>query len=126
MDSDLLPADHDDTLPPKSRVLLDIAAERTRQDTKWGGPAHDDANLCLGDLAIGAAAYTLTAWTQFDGPPDRDISAAARELAGRSPCNHKRDINTRTLLVRAAALIVAEIERLDRQAIRTKTQAVQL
>ncbi|MBP7337686.1 hypothetical protein [Niveispirillum sp.] len=114
MDSDLLPSHENHTLPPKSRVLLDIAAERTRQDAKWGGPAHDDANHCHGDLAMGAAAYTLTAWMQIEGPPDKAISAAARELAGRSPCNHTREIDTRNLLVRAAALLVAEIERLDR------------
>lgn len=92
-------------MPAQTRVVViadtsalsDIAAERQRQiDAEGWTPAHDDAHD-YGELARAAACYAVglkNDWPWSDSwwkPKDR-----------------------RTDLVRAGALIVAEIERLDR------------
>lgn len=92
------------------RVINEIEAERKRQgwDEGWT-PEHDDAHKD-GEMAAAAAAYALLAshsgydrqkayWRPDWWPWD---------LKWWKPKDRRRD------LVRAAALIVAEIERLDR------------
>ncbi|KPF84486.1 hypothetical protein IP70_15795 [alpha proteobacterium AAP38] len=124
MDSDLLPQATDNSLPPKQRVLLDIAAERTLQDAKWGGPSHDDTHID-GELALAGATYAMSGWGNQPGDPREspvrtarisDVDAAYALTRRHSPCSHNEtNLSARQLLVRAAACIVAEIERLDRQ-----------
>ena len=76
-------------------VLDEIAAERRRQDEKWGGPDHDDR-------------HTVSDWAGlFDERIDKitafsDLSPQPRE--------------TRQQMVILAALAVAAIESFDREA----------
>lgn len=92
-----------------SNAINDIAAERQRQiEAEGWTPEHDDAHTD-GELADAAACYALT---------PRVLNAAAMtEIHDRlwpwnsswwKPTDRRRD------LVKAGALIVAEIERLDR------------
>lgn len=103
------------------RALMDIAAERERQKSAEGWtPEHDDEHRD-GSLAQAAACYASNAatWAEY----------GSRKLAGKyaplstgfrwpwarewwKPKSQRRD------LVRAGALILAEIERLDRAALR--------
>ncbi len=99
-------------------VVADVRAERNRQISGEGwGPEHDDRHD-KGEMAMAAACYAA---------PERVF--VAHEIVGRGyepmisytdawpwedrwwkPKDRRRD------LVRAAALIIAEIERLDRAA----------
>jgi hypothetical protein len=98
-------------------VLDEIAAERQRQiDEEGWTPEHDDTHD-QGALAAAGAAYALQGASHSANEGWRDIY---RKSAGRiwpydeewwKPKDARRD------LIRAAALIVAEIERLDRAAI---------
>lgn len=94
------------------KVIDDVIAERMRQihDEGWSS-AHDDAHD-FGKLACAGAAYAINASDEIHSgeslkyppscwPPDWYPS-------WWKPKNPRRD------LIRAAALIVAEIERLDR------------
>jgi hypothetical protein len=91
-----------------ANVLAEIAEERSRQIEREGWmPEHDDAHVD-GSLALAAAAYARNAsdpWPDTWPPPDW-WPWAAEWWKPRDP---RRD------LVRSAALIVAEIERLDRE-----------
>lgn len=85
-----------------TRVLADVAAERTRQIEDGWTPEHDDTHEG-GELAQAAAALALPPkafhYSRLSfWPWDKWMSGGAR----------------RDELVKAAALIVAEIERLDR------------
>lgn len=117
----------------KAKALDDVAAERERQKTVEGlTEAHDDG-LAGGTLARAAAAFALVAavddWDrgrvlfdaeriraglEADTAPNR-FAAAIRFLLPQDwepsmwkPKDRRRD------LIRAGALILAEIERLDR------------
>ena len=91
-------------------VIGEVAAERRRQvDEEGWTPEHDDVHIDC-SLASAAATYAL--------PYAGAITRADRNLpimwpwdaSSWKPHGRRRD------LVRAAALIVAEIERLDRAA----------
>lgn len=89
-----------------SKALEDIAAERRRQvEAEGWTPEHDDAHS-NGELAQAAACYARQAVSR--------ASALAIPLSWPwedgwwKPGSHRRN------LVKAAALMVAEIERLDR------------
>lgn len=112
-----------DTPPPQthllgSQALLDVAAERQRQtgDEGWS-PEHDNAHK-NGELAGAAACYvlhSLDAKIQNIQLGHRVVQLA-RDLwpwgmFWWKPTDRRRD------LVKAAALIIAEIERLDRAAL---------
>lgn len=94
-------------------VLDEIVAERSRQISSEGWtPEHDDANT-HNEMPLAAACYAIG-----------DIRAAAFykiwpeqwDVKWWKPTNRRRD------LVKAGALIVAEIERLDRAASKTNHQ----
>lgn len=108
-------------------ALEDVAAERKRQMEKEGySTVHDDEHID-GSLAQAAACYAL---------PKRAVQDKTEyEFAPRGECKHPviykkvpvawpeswharhwKPKDRRRDLVRAAALIIAEIERLDRQA----------
>lgn len=98
--------------PAESDAVRDVVAERQRQQAKkpdgegWT-PEHDDMHTG-GELAAAAACYAVPALTQV-APP----------AAQWWPWNYNwwKPKDRRSDLVRAGALILAEIERLDRAAL---------
>lgn len=106
-------------------VVGEFAAERKRQIEEEGWTAQHDAAHEKGDMARAAGWYAICAWlhgfTDCVGPTHPD-SIANKLFAHPSygwpwhliywkPKNPRRD------LIRAGALIVAEIERLDRRSL---------
>ncbi|KMO18866.1 hypothetical protein [Methylobacterium indicum] len=96
----------DETMPA---AWTDVLAERRRQvSEEWWTPQHDDAQPD-GYIALAAAAYAYG--SQF---PEQLRQAGGRPgwwpwaLKWWKPTDRRRD------LVKAGALILAEIERLDR------------
>jgi hypothetical protein len=99
-------------LTPAAR---DVLAERQRQVTAEGWtPEHDDEHA-NGDLALAAAWYAASA----GGVPWSDDVPSFWPWADQwwKPTTPRRD------LVKARALIIAEIERIDRAAASTGDQA---
>lgn len=97
------------TYSSASLISDQIYAERVRQIRKeHHGTEHDDTYV-KGELAQAAATYALNAAYTTQGL-DKDTAAILWpwELAWWKPKDTRRD------LIRAGALIVAEIERLDR------------
>lgn len=93
-------------------VLSEVAAERRRQiEVEGWAPEHDDEHMG-GELAAAAATYAL-----------HDIRggwfARWREVMWPWAQSWWKPKDRRRNLIRAAALIVAEIERLDRAALRS-------
>lgn len=97
------------------KALGDVAAERERQKTVEGWtPKHDDLEHDDGALAIAAACYAIADRTALDTRTVRVTSLW--EWTGWAPSGFKpRD--RRSNLVRSGALILAEIERIDRAAL---------
>lgn len=93
-----------------SRAMHDVIAERERQITTEGWThEHDDAHSC-GEMAMAAACYAAPApW----GVNPKAISTPPA-LWPWSP-EWWKPKDRRSNLIRAAALIVAEIDRLDRK-----------
>lgn len=93
-----------DLLAWGSQAVLDVAAERRRQiEAEGWTPEHDDAHSD-GSLGIAASCYA-----DQERPPNG-------MCPGRWPWAARwwKPKDRRSDLVRAAALILAEIERLDR------------
>ena len=105
----------------RSRAILDVIRERIRQQREEGWTAEHDDRHTGGELARAAAAYAfMGAATEaqravFGAPEGYRHSAVLSDLW---PCRWEgtwwKPKNPRRDLVRAAALIIAEIERLDR------------
>lgn len=102
-----------------SQVLLDIAAERSRQITAEGFDATHDDGTAGGALALAGSCYAMHAAITITEDQDNSTTSAARRAIRNlwpwsehwwKPGGKRRD------LVKAAALIVAEIERMDRAA----------
>lgn len=93
-----------------TRAVLDVIEERRRQVEHLGyGAAHDDAHEA-GDLAAAAFSYAGHAAISLSGGEPGGVPRSwPFESQYWRPSTPRRD------LVRAAALILAEIERLDRQ-----------
>jgi hypothetical protein len=105
------------------KVVAEIAAERRRQIKVEGWTAeHDDQHDC-GELAFAAACYAQTAAIR----QCNDEHIAPGDHGSPSGWPFEADAwkprNSRDELIRAAALIVAEIERLDRAERKALTQA---
>ncbi|MBB3591696.1 hypothetical protein FHX08_002040 [Rhizobium sp. BK529] len=108
------------TPPPVPQMLgtalLDVAAERRRQvEVEGWTPAHDDRHTD-GSMAQAAAAYALKARSDESHANGVRIRPPylwpdSWHVSWWKPKDRRRD------LVRAAALIIAEIERLDRAAV---------
>ncbi len=89
----------------------DVLAERRRQIEAEGyTPEHDDTHR-LGELARAGAAYALCGALRRVGDLDQAVSLWPFE---REAFKHPDE---RASLVAAGALILAEIERLDRAAV---------
>jgi hypothetical protein len=92
-----------------STAIEDVIAERERQKSAEGWtPEHDDTHSC-GEMAQAAACYAY--------PTPWGVNPASETEPPRLwPWNRKwwKPKDRRRNLVRAAALIVAEIERIDR------------
>ena len=96
-----------DLLAWGSQAVLDVAAERRRQiEAEGWTPEHDDEHS-VGELAKAAACYVLVS-AGFN--PDATINVWPWHRLWWKPSDKRRN------LVKAGALILAEIERLDRAA----------
>ena len=95
-------------------AVADIAAERQRQiDSEGCSPEYDD-KYATGEMALAAACYALSAGNHEAAPVALEEAMFDCWPWSRSwwkPTSSRRD------LVKAGALIVAEIERIDRQAL---------
>lgn len=101
------------TTTDHTRAIRDVIAERLRQQTEEGFDAAHDDKQTAHQLASAAAAYASYAAmsdryrTEYDGVP---VVLLGLDEVWWKPTTRRRD------LVKAAALIIAEIERLDRAA----------
>lgn len=91
--------------------IAEIAAERERQQQKEGWTKQHDDEHVKGEIALAAAAYAYA--TAFSDQERANgfspcFWPASWSIAWFKPTTRRRD------LVKAGALIVAEIERLDR------------
>lgn len=90
-----------------TKAAADVLAERRRQiEAEGWTPEHDDEHSD-GSLARAAVCYALSG-AQFDRPSLSVLWPKSWSSGWLKPTNARRD------LVKAAALILAEIERLDR------------
>ena len=109
----------DDALDAQSQAAIDVLAERKRQISIEGwAPEHDDEHS-TGELARAAGAYALYAAASMSEHPGI-WNSLHRSAAGAWPWDGPSKANTSTErrnLVKAGALILAEIERLDRAAL---------
>jgi len=106
----------------KSAAVIDVLAERIRQVEVEGWTAEHDDQHARGELAEAAGIYALAAgsydyrWVLANAPVNDLLAAAMRlwpwDRSWFKPEDRRRD------LVKAGALILAEIERLDRAALR--------
>lgn len=107
-----------------NRALMDIFAERQRQVSVEGWtPDHDDDAHDSGDLAAAASAYALAAcdrlnpYSQGDGGFDASLNGGLHdEHPPMWPDEWPwKPASPRRMLEKAGALILAEIERIDRK-----------
>ncbi len=101
-------------------VIEEIRAERYRQINKEGWSFNHDDTHDQGELALAGASYIINAVAETRPEPNLDRQTDKWTLHAHAssvwpwhrdwwkPKDRRRD------LIRAAALIVAEIERLDR------------
>lgn len=104
-------------MKPHEYVILEIARERERQMAEEGwSPEHDDKHDC-GELSYAAACYAM-GQAHISRGVDHD-NVRATVSAQIWPWDHAwwKPGKQRRNLVKAAALLVAEIERLDRAAL---------
>ena len=97
---------------PGARVLADVAAEREKQRQTWGDE-HDDQHTA-GQLAEIAALVAHPNDLDVDPDDDGEDDDGVEWVAVRIRRRNER----RRQLVIAAALCIAEIERLDRAEVR--------
>ncbi len=102
-----------------SRATDDVLAERARQVLAEGwSPEHDDTHV-NGELALAGAAYAIHSSAVLVPPPEEDKPSLRYSLmahaSGAWPWQFgMKPKSPRFNLIRAAALIIAEIERIDR------------
>lgn len=96
---------------PINRAITDIAAERRRQIEVEGWSSEHDDSYKLGQMGLAASCYAENAAL----PLPRLRKAIPKKWPWHSDWWKPKD--TRRDLVRAGALIAAEIERLDRAAL---------
>jgi hypothetical protein len=98
------------------QILDEIATRRRRQIDKGYDAAHDDAHD-KGEIAMGAAAYCISS-VKYEGNGRPGYKTIPQWAPPFWPWERDqfRPTNARDNLIDAAAMIVAEIERLDRAA----------
>ena len=96
-------------------VLDELAAERARQINKGWTPDHDDTHV-RGELVLAASSFALRAERNCGW-----IGAGGLFWPWREEFPYEDDRRTR--LMKAAALLIAEIERLDRAVARTPQES---
>ena len=102
-----------------TQALLDVARERVEQVTREGWtPEHDNIHT---DRSLARAAATYAVHYAHRAFAADDLEAYQHEVGAKDDCCWPDDWefkpkNPRRDLVRAAALLLAEIERLDRSA----------
>ena len=99
-----------------SQAAIDVLAERRRQIEQEGWKAADDDKHADGQMAVAAGYYAMACGY----PHERDIGGGIVPQYWPWGRNWWKPKGKRANLVRAGALIVAEIERLDRAAIAAK------
>jgi hypothetical protein len=102
---------------PPSRAARDVLAERERQTSAEGFTPGRDDNYVLGELGLAAALYAIPYEAKVAGEPlieqeDHIGLDMALEIACRWKIKPEPDVRRRK--VKGAALLLAEIERLDR------------
>ena len=107
-------------------VIEEVAAERARQIEIEGWTHTHDDNHDFGELAAAGSAYALCAADQLHpgSQGDGDFHRGALPVMWPWDSTWWKPKGPRRDLVRAAALIVAEVEKLDRDARRTFLQVV--
>ncbi|WP_443698629.1 hypothetical protein [Pseudomonas sp.] len=108
-------------------ALGDVAAERQRQLSVEGWTDQHDDEHDGGELAGAASAYALYAANELHphSQGDGNYGEACPEVWPFNP-NWWKPVDPRTALVKAGALILAEIERIDRDAAKTQIEIVSL
>lgn len=90
-------------------ILEEISAERRRQiEVEGWTPEHDDGHSSE-EMARAAASYVLSHAGLIESAFDAWLDGWGREWFKPNPVDSRRD------LIKAAALILAEVERLDRR-----------
>lgn len=109
----------------KAEYLLkginDVASERMRQIEEEGYGAASDDSFDGGRLAAAGACYGIhAAWTLSEASKGQDLTGLPAwwpmDASGWKPTD------PRTNLVKAAALIIAEIDKFDRKVAASKTE----
>ncbi len=104
-----------------TQAIDDVLAERQRQqDAEGWTPEHDDAAHRSDELLKAAVCYAWPQWPFFSND-EQDAHNAGHWHPSLWPWAPKwwKPRGKRRNLVRAAALLIAEIERLDRDALKT-------
>jgi len=97
-----------------AKVVGEIGAERQRQiDEEGWDSAHDDQHDA-GELAAAGAAYAFAASKKLEAGIGNHVAFEAAPRFWPWATKWWKPKRTRHDLIRAAALIVAEIEKLDR------------
>lgn len=104
-----------DSIPNATRALLDVWRERNRQIEEEGFTPHGDDHMRAGELATAGGLYAEMA---IRGDNDQRYRGNGFPPPGWPwPARWWKPMaGPRRMLVKAASLIIAEIERLDRQA----------
>nr|WP_288454633.1 hypothetical protein [uncultured Pseudomonas sp.] len=100
----------------KTFAARDVLAERQRQISVEGYNSQHDDHHTLGEMALAAALYAIPKDASDAGPLIADDEIIALDLALQLSCGWrlKPEPDPRNRLIKAGALILAEIERLDR------------
>lgn len=93
-----------------SEAAKDVLAERERQEVVEGFRPDDDDAYHGGDLALAAAEYALLSTGRYGSTSGGPTHLWPWAKSWWKPTTPRRN------LVKAAALLIAEIERLDRRA----------
>ncbi len=104
-----------------SAALIDVMNERDRQVNEEGfTPEHDDAQWRAGELAGAASAYAMSASASM--ALGRDVVLVDPPPFFLFGVEHWKPTTPRRDAVKACALLLAEIERLDRRATTAATE----
>lgn len=112
----------DDQIDAPIEALFDLSNERNRQIHAEGFSLEDDDNYTKGELAKLAICYADHAAFTAEGHPDYEFSDMCRWLPGNIDSKWWKPTTPRRDLVKAGALILAEIERLDRAAAKAQAE----